>query len=409
MSMSASVSIPPVTAGDTILSFWHTYNNITPVGDNSVSVELSSDNGASWVGLATWHGYSDWTEHTIRLSDIAAGQAIRIGFRASMSCLFMCSYHWRVDDFRITFNGPGGPPSPTVTPIRTPTNTPTVTPTRTPTTTPHAGRFQDVPPPHPFYAYIECMAVHNIISGYPCGDAGDPCVPDNKPWFHPSSSVTRGQVSKMLSLIAGWADPIPSTQQTFVDVPPTGTFWLWIERLAIRSYISGYPCGGPFEPCVPPGNRPYFRPNTGLTRAQLAKLDAQAAGYTETPTGQTFQDVPPAHTFWGWVEQVAARGIVGGYPCGGLGEPCQPPSNRPYYRPGNNVTRGQTAKILTNTFLPNCPSPTPTPPAPPTPTRTPTGPPPATGTPTETGTPIPTVTGTHDAAVRPFATVPPRR
>jgi hypothetical protein len=84
--------------------------------------------------------------------------------------------------------------------------------------------------------------------------------------------VTRGQTSKIVALAAGMADPVPSTQQSFEDVPPTGTFWLWIEQLAGRGIIGGYPCGGPFEPCQPPGNRPYFRPNNDVTRGQASKI-----------------------------------------------------------------------------------------------------------------------------------------
>jgi hypothetical protein len=33
-----------------------------------------------------------------------------------------------------------------------------------------------------------------------------------------------------------------------------------------------------------------------------------------------------------------------------------PPQNRPYFRPNNDVTRGQAAKIISNTFFPNCQS-----------------------------------------------------
>ena len=38
----------------------------------------------------------------------------------------------------------------------------------------------------------------------------------------------------------------------------------------------------------------------------------------------------------------------------GAGEPCVPPANLPYFRPNANVTRGQTSKIVANTFYPNC-------------------------------------------------------
>jgi len=31
-----------------------------------------------------------------------------------------------------------------------------------------------------------------------------------------------------------------------------------------------------------------------------------------------------------------------------------PPANLPYFRPNNNATRGQTSKIVSNTFFPDC-------------------------------------------------------
>jgi hypothetical protein len=286
--------------------------------------------------------------------------------------------------------GPTGTPSatPTGTPSATPTGTPSTTPTgtaqatpapptatpsatpptpmatatatlsSTPATTPSASpcplQFTDVDPGNPFYDYIGCLACRGIIGGYPCGGPGEPCP---GAYFRPNTPVTRGQVSKIVSLAAGLADAVPSTQQTFEDVPPGGTFWVYIERLAGREIIGGYACGGPFEPCVGPGNRPYFRPNNDVTRGQIAKIVSGAAGWTETPTGQTFEDVPSASTFYLWIERVAVRGIVGGYPCGGDGEPCLPPGNRPYFRPNNPATRGQLSKIAASTFFPHCATP----------------------------------------------------
>jgi hypothetical protein len=262
-----------------------------------------------------------------------------------------------------------------------------------PSPTTHAGRFQDVPPSHAFYEFVECLGGRNLISGYPCGGPGEPCGAGDKPYYRPANSVTRAQAAKLVAGAAGFGEPIPGDRQTFEDVLQQGPFspWVPIERLASRGLISGYPCGSnAFEPCVPPTNRPYFRPNASLTRGQLAKIDANAAGYTETPTGQTFADIPPGSTFYLYVERVAARGIVGGYPCGGAGEPCLPPGNRPYYRPGNTVTRGQGAKIVSSTFFPGCQDPptvTPTITATPTATHTPTAFATETETPAPTGTP----------------------
>jgi hypothetical protein len=144
------------------------------------------------------------------------------------------------------------------------------------------------------------------------------------------------------------------TGQTFEDVPTGHTFYDFVERLASREVMSGYPCGSPGEPCNPPDNRPYFRPNGTATRGQLAKIVSNAAGFNEPVTGQTFEDIPPGHTFYDFIERLATRGVMSGYPCGGLAEPCVPPDNRPYFRPNANVTRGQTTKIVANTFFPEC-------------------------------------------------------
>jgi outer membrane protein assembly factor BamB len=230
------------------------------------------------------------------------------------------------------------PPSPTPTPLATPTVC-TLT-------------FNDVPPGNPFDAYVRCLACRGLVSGYPCGGPGEPCP---GPYFRPNNTITRGQLSKIIANAAGFSD-LPSGQ-AFEDVPPTSPFYLWVERLALRHVIGGYACGGPDEPCVPPLNRRYFRANNHATRGQSAQFIANTAGYQEIPTGQTFADVPPDQPFYRFIERVASRGIVGGYPCGGPGEPCVAPTNRPYYRPGNPTTRGQMTKLATTAFLPGCTTP----------------------------------------------------
>ena len=72
-------------------------------------------------------------------------------------------------------------------------------------------------------------------------------------------------------------------------------------------------------------------------------------GPTETPIACTisFEDVPVGSTFYPYIQCMACQGIINGYPCGGPGEPCNG-NNDPYFRPGNNVTRGQFAKITAN-------------------------------------------------------------
>jgi hypothetical protein len=166
--------------------------------------------------------------------------------------------------------------------------------------------------------------------------------------------VTRGQLAKIVAL-ASSTTYIPPDRQSFEDVPLGSPFWQYVEHIKTYGYVAGYPCGGPGEPCVPPENRPYYRPGANATRGQIAKIIASAALLTHNSwdTQQTFEDVPPGSTFWQWVEGLADAGVIGGYPCGGPGEPCGP-ENRPYFRPNNPTTRGQMAKFAANAFYPYC-------------------------------------------------------
>jgi hypothetical protein len=236
----------------------------------------------------------------------------------------------------------------TATPPRTPTQIPTGTPAAGPTLTPTAGpacvfNFNDVGAGDPFYTYITWMACHGYVSGYSCGAPNEPCPGF---YFRPIADVTRGQLLKMAVNAAGWTLVTPATP-TFEDVPRGATFYQYIETGARHGVISGYTCGGPGEPCVPPLNRPYFRPAHNITRGQLSKVLALARGYVlPAPDPPTFRDVPVDQPFFRYIEAMAAHGVVSGYTCGGSGEPCP----GAYFRPNNDATRGQVTKFVTLAF-----------------------------------------------------------
>lgn len=198
-----------------------------------------------------------------------------------------------------------------------------------------------MPPGSTFYTFVKCLACRGILGGYSDGT------------FKPGNNVTRGQLSKIVSNSAGFSEP--HLTQTFEDIAPNNTFYIYVERMSSRGIIGGYACGSvPEEPCVAPDNRPYFRPGNNATRGQISKIVSNAAGYADDPGAQIFEDVAPGSTFYDFIQRLANREIMGGYDCGGVGEPCYPPDNRPYFRPGNNATRGQTSKIVGNTFFPGC-------------------------------------------------------
>lgn len=135
--------------------------------------------------------------------------------------------------------------------------------------------------------------------------------------------------------------------ERFTDVCPGDYFYDPVLALNDDGIINGYNSS---PPCDGPDHIPCFKPYNNVTRAQVAKIIALAAGFTEPVTTQSFEDVPINHTFYEVVERMAARSIISGYPCGmDPSEPCGP-GNLPYFRPAGAVTRGQITKMATLSF-----------------------------------------------------------
>ena len=203
--------------------------------------------------------------------------------------------------------------SPCLTPTPPLTNTPTATlsptaqPTNTATPIPTtcAVAFADVPVGSAFYDDVRCLACRGIIGGYPCGGPGEPCPGQ---YFRPGNQVTRGQPARSSRNRRVWPIRCPAASRRSRTCRPPAPSGSTSNAWRCRGIIGGYPCGGPGEPCVAPGNRPYFRPNSNVTRGQLAKIVSGTAGWTETPTGQTFEDVAPGSPFYLWIERMASRG-----------------------------------------------------------------------------------------------------
>jgi hypothetical protein len=205
---------------------------------------------------------------------------------------------------------------------------------------PDVPRFTDVSMTNNFYPYVQALACRNLIGGY---NASPPCT-TGTPCFRPNAFVTRGQIAKFISNAAGYNDVIPSTQQTFTDVPNTNNFWLFIERAYAHGVISGYNSS---PPCTT--GTPCFRPGVFVHRGQTAKFVSNAAGYTDAipSTQQTFTDVPNTNNFWLFIERAYAHGVIGGYT---TNPPCT--TGVPCFLSGNNVSRGQISKFIANAFVP---------------------------------------------------------
>ena len=109
---------------------------------------------------------------------------------------------------------PADPPAPTdqdrSPPLGALTPTPTVCPIQ----------FSDVSQADPFYVYIRCLACRGVLEGY-CDSRS-----------RGGTTLSRGTLAQWIANAAGYTDVIPSTQQTFTDVPLGSPFWLYVERAA---------------------------------------------------------------------------------------------------------------------------------------------------------------------------------
>ena len=134
-----------------------------------------------------------------------------------------------------------------------------------------------------------------------------------------------------------------------------------MPALVRSAAIVGVGTGGKSIPTPPNHRAGYpdgtFHPNNNVTRGQLAKIAANAAGYSEPVTTQTFSDVPGADPLWLFIERAALHGIISGYTCGTAPAGACDNLHRPYFLAGNAVSRGQAAKFISNSFFPNCQTP----------------------------------------------------
>ncbi|HET9496461.1 MAG TPA: S-layer homology domain-containing protein, partial [Chloroflexia bacterium] len=218
--------------------------------------------------------------------------------------------------------------TPTLVPTATSTSTATPSRTATSTTTPSPTRT---------------LTPTNTLTPMPTQTPGGPTatpVPTNTNTATPTRTPTVTVTRTYTATPTRTPSATPTRTQTRTSTPThTST--------PMPTQTPGGPTATPV-----PSNTPTTQPST-----HTATSTAQP-GLTNTPLPSTpiptptacvlaFEDVPPTNTFYPFVRCMVCKGIVSGYPCGGQGEPCGP-GNNPYFRPGNNVTRGQIAKIVSN-------------------------------------------------------------
>mgnify|MGYP003390478582 CR=1 FL=1 len=128
--------------------------------------------------------------------------------------------------------------------------------------------------------------------------------------------VTAGAVTASLVAITG------VSAAGFTDVEASNSHYENILALHEAGIISGYPDGT-------------FKPAQAVTRGQAAKMLVNAYGLTKGDKTVSFTDVPASNEYAQAIEVLASQGFINGYADG-------------TFKPTEEITRGQFAKILTN-------------------------------------------------------------
>ncbi len=283
-------------------------------------VEVSVDNGSTWH---TAGGTDNWSYEW----NIMSSGPVTIKARA----FDMADNMANAVDINVTVTASCPLTTPTVAPTYTmlPTgtntaiaNTPTHTSTSTPTSTP-------VPTSTPTEVATDTptSTPTNTVAA-PTGTA-TAVEATETPVIEPTGTAIELPTDTAVTTATATAT---SCTMSFSDVTETDWYYAFVHCLYCHGIIGGYSDGT-------------FRPNNEITRGQIAKIVAMAAGFDDVVSEQSFEDVSPASTFYPWIGQLYMHGVISGYACGGPGEPCGAAS-MPYFRPGGQATRGQMAKIV---------------------------------------------------------------
>ena len=165
--------------------------------------------------------------------------------------------------------------------------------------------------------YVEFLYTSGVTTGYADGT------------FRPDQNITRAQFSVMLYRCLGLDESrYAGVELPFADLDKIADY----AGPAIKALYSE----GVINGSKGKDGQIYFNPNAPLTRAQASAMigRTQEKGYATVEL--TFTDagkIPAYATFY--IQTMAAQGILGGYADGS-------------FKPNNNITRGQMAKILYN-------------------------------------------------------------
>lgn len=165
--------------------------------------------------------------------------------------------------------------------------------------------------------YVDFLYNSGVTTGYSDGS------------FRPNQNITRAQFAVMLYRYLG----LDESKYANVNLP-------FADNSQIADYaipaIKALYTEGIINGSTGKDGRVYFNPNASLTRAQAATMIGRTQEKGYATVSLTFSDAGkiPAYAA-SYIQTMVAQGIISGYEDGS-------------FKPNNNITRGQMAKILYN-------------------------------------------------------------
>jgi hypothetical protein len=178
--------------------------------------------------------------------------------------------------------------------------------------------FADVPPSAYYFDFTDVLSTSGITAG--CST--------NPPDFCPNDTVTREEMAVFIVTAIEGDSFTYTTTPYFTDVPPTSSFFKFIQKLRDLGITDG--CSAT-----------QFCPTDAVTRAEMAAFIIRARYETTPytyPSTPYFTDVPPSNLYFPFVQKMAQIGITAG---------CAPS----LYCPNDTLPRGQMSVFIVTGLL----------------------------------------------------------
>ncbi|WP_346234698.1 S-layer homology domain-containing protein [Lysinibacillus telephonicus] len=145
--------------------------------------------------------------------------------------------------------------------------------------------FKDVKTTSDYYEYVNELFERGFVSGYPDGS------------YKPNGLLTRAHAAKILALNLG-LDVTTDYQISFSDVSKGDWYYPYIAALRENGIIDGFEDGT-------------FRPNTPITRNQMAKILVNGYGLQPTSTiTLPFEDISSSHWAAPYIQTLFDLGVT---------------------------------------------------------------------------------------------------